>query len=281
MDVLMILCSTLLFSLQFVFHNIYTKKYGSGLAATVSLSLYTGIFGFLILLGLNAFVFRFSWFSALIAFVAAASALLQIWCSAKAFETANLSLYSMFTMLGGMALPFAFGLMIGEDFTWLKALCFVLITASLVISLEKGESQKGALKYYVAVFILNGMSGVLSTIHNMGGELAVDSYSYSMLIKTIQILLCVGILLVKKTPPVRLNLITGLGSFGYAAFSSIGNLLLLLALVTLPASVQYPIVTGGVIVISTAITLLRKEKVTKRELIAAVIACGATVLIAL
>lgn len=281
MDVLMILCSTLLFSLQFVFQNIYTKKYGSGLAATVSLSLYTGIFGFLILLGLNAFVFRLSWFSALIAFVAAASALLQIWCSAKAFETANLSLYSMFTMLGGMALPFAFGLMIGEDFTWLKALCFVLITASLVISLEKGESQKGALKYYIAVFILNGMSGVLSTIHNMGGELAVDSYSYSMLIKTIQILLCVGILLVKKTPPVRLNLITGLGSFGYAAFSSIGNLLLLLALVTLPASVQYPIVTGGVIVISTAITLLRKEKVTKRELIAAVIACGATVLIAL
>ena len=277
----MILCSTLLFSLQFVFQNVYSKKYGSGLAATVSLSLYTGIFGFFILWALNAFAFHFSWFSALIAFFAAASALLQIWCSAKAFETANLSLYSMFTMLGGMALPFAFGLMIGEDFTWLKALCFVLITASLVISLEKGEGQKGALKYYSAVFILNGMSGVLSTIHNMGGELAVDSYSYSMLIKSIQILLCIGILLVKKTPPVRLNLITGLGSFGYAAFSSVGNLLLLLALVTLPASVQYPIVTGGVIVISTAITLLRKEKVTKRELVAAVIACAATVLIAL
>jgi len=69
-------------------------------------------------------------------------------------------------------------------------------------------------------------------------------------------------------------------SAGYSAFNSIGNLLLLIALTKLPASVQYPIVTGGTIVFATVIDLLRKEKVSKREIFATFTAFGASVLMA-
>ena len=68
---------------------------------------------------------------------------------------------------------------------------------------------------------------------------------------------------------------------GYSVLCSVGNLLLLLALLHLPASVQYPIVTGGVIVFSTAIALLRRERVTKKEILAAAIAFAASALMAL
>ena len=66
----------------------------------------------------------------------------------------------------------------------------------------------------------------------------------------------------------------------YSVVNSVGNLLLLLALLHIPASVQYPIVTGGTIVISTLIGIMRKEKITRREIIAAVVAFVATVFMA-
>ena len=70
-------------------------------------------------------------------------------------------------------------------------------------------------------------------------------------------------------------------TIGYAAFCGIGNLLLLIALKYLPASVQYPIVTGGTMVFSTLISGIRKEKLSLRNLIATGVALVSTVVIAL
>ena len=67
---------------------------------------------------------------------------------------------------------------------------------------------------------------------------------------------------------------------GYGVFNGIGNLFLLISLVHLPASVQYPLVTGGVMLFSTLISALRKEKIEKKEYIAAVISFAASVLMA-
>ena len=64
----------------------------------------------------------------------------------------------------------------------------------------------------------------------------------------------------------------------YSVLNSVGNLLLLIALLHLPASVQYPVITGGVIVVSTLIVIIRREIITKKELLAAGIAFVATTL---
>ncbi len=47
------------------------------------------------------------------------------------------------------------------------------------------------------------------------------------------------------------------------------------------ASVQYPMVTGGTIVFSTLIDLIRKEKVSKREITATIIAFVSSCLMAI
>lgn len=282
MEIVMILTSTLLFSLQFLFHNIFEKKYGSGLQASMTYAFWGGVYGFFLMLITSGFSFHFSWFSMLLALFSALNGIVYTFCAGKAFDTANLSLFSMFAMLGGMALPFLYGICAGEDFTLMKALSFVLIAAALAITVDfKGESKKGATFYYVAIFILNGMSGVISAIHQGFPDLAIDSSSYMMITKIWTVLIVLGILFYKKQPLLRMDTKNMISAFGYSAFSSVGNLLLLLALVTLPASIQYPIVTGGVIVISTVISALRKEKLTYRDIIAAVVAFGATVLIAL
>ena len=63
----------------------------------------------------------------------------------------------------------------------------------------------------------------------------------------------------------------GKKSVALSAFSGIlgrvGNFLLLIALSHLPASAQYPFVTGGVMIVSTVICFFTKEKPTRRELL--------------
>ena len=68
---------------------------------------------------------------------------------------------------------------------------------------------------------------------------------------------------------------------GFGVFNGVGNWLLLISLIHLPASVQYPLVTGGVMVLSTVISAIGKEKLVKRDYIAAAIAFVASVCMAL
>jgi multidrug transporter EmrE-like cation transporter len=66
---------------------------------------------------------------------------------------------------------------------------------------------------------------------------------------------------------------------GYAVCNGIGNLFCQIALTTLPASVQYPIITGGVMVFSTLISLARQEPIGGKTYLAATLACLSTILI--
>ena len=68
--------------------------------------------------------------------------------------------------------------------------------------------------------------------------------------------------------------------FFSASLNSFANLLLLIALLHLPTSVQYPIVTGGTIVFSTMIDKLRKEKLSVKEIAAAAVAFISSILMA-
>ena len=83
----------------------------------------------------------------------------------------------------------------------------------------------------------------------------------------------------KKFPILKKPEIKFAGLFGI--FCGVGNLLLLIALKYVNASVQYPIVTGGTMIMSTVICLLRKEKLTKRDVVATLLAFTATILIIL
>ena len=65
--------------------------------------------------------------------------------------------------------------------------------------------------------------------------------------------------------------ITGKSLFwltGDGLLNKVANWLLLIALVHLPVSVQYPMVTGGVIIVSTLLSYLTPKKPGKREFFA-------------
>ena len=277
---LMIILATFMFSVQFVLNDGYRKETGNTWNASAKFALYSSISGFVALALINKLHFEISIFSLIVAVVYSIVCIGLTYSSIKAFTYANLSVYSVFAMIGGMLLPFVYGIFCGEEFKVIRVVCCILIAISVAMSIDKAKHSKKAIKYYMAVFTLNGLVGVISKFHQSYSELCVDSGSFMMLTKIITALICVALLLMEKDRSFYVSK-KALGySALYSVVNSVGNLLLLIALLHIPASVQYPVVTGGTIVFSTLFVIMRKEKITIREVIAAVIAFAATIFMA-
>ena len=277
---LLLILAAFLFAVQFLFNQQYRRLKGEGLGATMTFSLYTSAISFVILLVLGGFKLHITWFSLLIAVLYAAVCLLSSYAGLKAFGAANLSVYSIFMMLGGMLLPFAYGILFAnEALSFAKALSILLICAAVGCSFEKGAEGKNAYRFYAAIFVLNGLVGVLSKIHLSIPALAVDSYSFMATIQLALLAMCLLYCLMTRQgipkPSGKLYLCLS----GYAVCNGIGNLFCQIALTSLPASVQYPIITGGVMVFSTLISLARREPIGGKTYLAAALACLSTILI--
>ncbi len=223
---------------------------------------------------------EFSLFSLLICTFSALSGILFTYASIKSFQTVNLSAYSVFSMLGGMLLPFVYGIICGESITLMKLLCCGIIGISILLTINSDKDKKGGKLWYLLVFVLNGMSGVFSKMHQVGAD-AVDSESFMILKSIVTVFVCGLILLIteKKFPLLRKKAVVYSSLF--ALFCGLGNLFTLISLTHLPASVQYPIITGGTMLFSLIISVFRKESITKKNVIATVLAFVSTILIIL
>lgn len=264
--------STVMFGLMFFFKDMFRANYGSGLKATMVMSLGGGIFGFLSLLVIKGFVFEFSYFALIMAIVSAVNGILFSFCSLQALGKINLSLYSLFSMLGGMALPFISGIFFhGEPLTVGKIVCFLIIAVALLLTVEKGDKKSGTI-YYIGVFIFNGMSGVIAKIYQDLPFEKISSAGYSILKSIVSICLATMVLLIIKGEKRAINFKCVIGMAGSGVLSNIGNWLLLVALLNLPASAQYPFVTGGTMIVSTIISAFTNKKPSVKEIMAVLLA---------
>ena len=274
--------ATLLFSLQFFFNQRFQQSYGTDLKASLVFSLYKSVVIIVIMLIIAGFKVEFTIFSVLMAVLYAAVGMLMVYYSLKAFSVANLSVFSVFSMLGGMILPFFLGVVFyDEPLTVFKVICCLLIVGAVLLNIRSGKQNRKALIYYFAVFVLNGAAGVISKIHQSSQRPHVDSTGFMIWSSIVTVVICLAWLLIKyrSIPIVKGKNILFVS--GYGVFNGVGNLFLLIALAVLPASVQYPLLTGGVMVCSTIISTIRKEKLTARDYAATVVALLASIFIAI
>ena len=231
---------------------------------------------------MHNFKLEFTPFTLLMAALGTVNSLVYIFCSLKAFEQINLSLYSIFAMLGGMLLPFVVGIIFyNEPLTWGKGIALLLICAALSLTVQPGEKKKGTV-YYVGIFILNGMSGVLSKIFQSAPYPKTSAASYSIWMAMLSAAVSAVVLLFihKKVKMPSVSAITA--TVGFGAINKVANYMLLIALAVLPASVQYPFVTGGTMIVSTVISLLSRQKPSKKELLSVALSfAGVLVLVIL
>lgn len=275
----LIILSVVMFGGCFALNDVHRKMRGSSIKISLQFSLISSLAGLIVLLILNKFKLEFTPFTFAIAAIAALSGFGFTFCGFKALGKINLSLYSLFSMLGGMALPFLQGIIFyHEAFTLAKAICIVFIIAALLITVErkKGGDRSGII-YYVGIFVLNGLSGVLSKIFEAGSYEKTSARGYSILIALCSIVFSAIFLLAlflakKKNKAPKITPASAGISAASGITNRIANLLLVIALAHVDASVQYPMVTGGVMIVSTVICFFGKNKPKKKELISIALA---------
>lgn len=274
----LILLSIVMFGGSFALKNVYRAKIGSSFKKSLQFSLVSGIPGLIALFLTNGFVFEFTWFTFVMALIKATSGICLAFCGFRALGMINLSLYSLFMMLGGMVLPYLQGIVFyGEPMTFAKGICFALICVSLLLTIDKkrGKTTKGGGVYYAVIFILNGMSGVLSKYFTEAKFEKTSPAGFSIMtaITTISLSAFLLLFFIGKGDKMRQTPLTLTIAASNGILNKLANYIQVLTLANgVQASVQYSMVTGGVIMMSTLISCFGKKKPTVKVLISAAIA---------
>ncbi len=269
----MILLAVITFGGNFAFSDMYRRMRGSSFRISMESNAAGSLAGLVVLLIINGFKFEaLTPFTFLMALLMMCVSIGFSFFSFKALDVVNLSVFSLFSMLGGMLLPSAVGLIFyGEKMTLAMGICYALIVVALLLPVSKGKSGKGWI-YYMGVFVLNGMSGVLSTIFaNAPDGIKTSAASYSIWCAILTGMMASAILVFYALTQKEKGKPYTLKAFGISSVSGatnkIANYLLVIALAHVNASVQYPMVTGGVMIVSTLICFFGERKPSKKEVI--------------
>lgn len=285
---LLLIAATVLFSIQFVFNKVYQREAGETFVSSCFfLMLSSLVFGVLMFI-YNGCRLAFEPFSLLMALC---NMIVCVGCGyfgIVALSISDLAKYSLYMMLGGMAIPFIYGFAFnGDAVTWQKIVCFVTIAAALYVNaVGGGRSKKGGWKArlcYAAIFFFNGFSGVVTTIHQnpAAGVAIVGTNDFAIWSRIVNVLFAGAVVLwgMRRGQVKRLSVKALSAAGGYGIVNGIASVLLLISIVHIEPSVQYPIITGGCVVLSVVFGLFFKEKITLRNAICALITLAGTLVL--
>ena len=236
----------------------------------------------------------------------------------KVLAVGDMSIYSVFMMLGSLLLPSLVGLIFyGEELTPIKGIAFVCMFSAIVLSVSSIDKSKLTLKaflYYVGIFVMNGMIGVIFTIlqnqpsltagsilgsdgtYSINNDVFMTWYGLSMVILCAVVYAVLFVVSkIKKAP--ELIAVTQEESTGesavkaftislvFAALYGLCNGLgdCFIALATQPgalgSSVTFPIINGGTIIFSTVCGMIfYKEKLKPLTIISILLVIASTIL---
>ena len=178
---LFLLGATLLYSVQFVFLKYFQKVRGTGPAASIAFSGGAAAVLFVVLLCVNGLRIAFSPFSLGVAALYAAAMIGMNVAGIKSLGYVSLSLYTLFSMLGGMLLPLLYGVCTGEAMTWMKGVGLAVLAAALLLAVrDTGKPGLIGALCCAGVFVLNGCFGIFTKWHQ-SSPLAVPTLDFMLL----------------------------------------------------------------------------------------------------
>ena len=293
--------ATVLLAGVFAGNKVYQSKEGTSLKAGLRFNIVVSVFSCLFYgichLFLEGFSFDFSWFSLLLASLVTLFVLLYTLLSFSILQSGNMALYTLFLMSGGTLLPYLFGLIfLGEDFSVLRTVGLTIIIVAIAVSnlSSKNRISGKHLLLCIAVFFLNGFVSIVSKIHQVAPDkwgIATSPSTVFTMLNALSRIVLAGIAYIivclsqRKTTVIIKNeplqnkkriLIVLAIIFAVALFDSISYLLQVVSMAKLPATVQFPFLTGGSIVISTLVGVLAfKEKPSVTTIISVILCFGA------
>lgn len=271
-EFLYILLSTLCLAVDFCFDKVYQNKVGSTAVSGFRYTAIVGFFATIMFFIMNDCKFAITPISAIIAIVSALIVVGYKIIGIKILKEGSIAIYTIFLMSGGMIVPYVWGIcFFGEPFSWFKTVGLILITIAVIIAYYgKGKFSKKQLFLCIAVFIINGFSSVFGKLHQIQDpSVIVDSESFSMLTAIFRCFISGVVFLFlrakskeeTKPAPKSMYIIFVLS----AVFGGLAGLFNVMSAISVPATMLYPLITGGTIIFSClAGWLVFKETITKK-----------------
>ena len=261
---------------QFAVVKLYQAKVGNGLITSLLFSLFSGIIASILFFCFCGFKVAVNLF----AFLTATGGILCIVgytvIGMKMMSIGRITVYTMFLMLGGMFVPFLYGVIfLGEPITFLKIAGIALLVVALLLPVfKKNEEKNSNIKLFtilgIVVFLLNGMVGVFNKIHQVSPN-AISTFEFCYWQNSISVIIISAVLPVCALSKKEMGMVFANTKkavqvwwliFLFAVASQAGGILQLFAAKTIEASVMFPIVTGGVMVITALFgAIFFKEKI--------------------
>lgn len=285
-EYVMLSLATIFLSGDFAINKEYQKMYGATLNASLVFNMMLGFFSAVIFTVLGGFESGFSVFSGLMAVISALLIMSYNFIGFKILKsTGKIAIYTMYLMTGGMLLPYIWGVIfMGEPTGFLRTAGLIMMICGIVISnftFSEKKPDKKVLIMCIAVFVLNGIVSIVSKIHqtqtvykcmNEFGFIALSGLAKFVLAGT---LLCFlgkrATLCFFKPKTAGLTVLS-------AIFGGISYMFQLICAKTVSATLLYPFVTGGSIVLSAIMDLIIfKEKLSERTVIGIVLCFFGTI----
>ncbi len=267
-DFLLLILADLLLAGNFAVTKGYQKREGVSAEKGLKFNVAFGFFSALLMTVLQGFRVELSLYSAAMALGFAALIVSYTLIGFRIMEHGTMALYTVFLMTGGMVVPYLWGLIfLGEPFTLLRTAGLAVIIAAVVISNSaNAKFDPRQLVWCCLVFVINGFTSVVSKEHQISVA-PVSTMSFVCLCGMARFVISLIALLFVKKGRVALKMEgkSALFTLGSALFSGFSSILQLTGAKSLPATVLYPIVTGGsIIFIALAGRLLFREKLSRR-----------------
>ena len=287
------------FAGQFTFTKLYEGALRQTTITALVMLIETSLIGAMLFLFVGGFQVQFTPSSALLALCLAVVMVPYYMIGIKVLSLGSLAVYSMFMMLGGMLVPFFYGVwLLDEPLSVAKIVGTLLLSLFIIIqSLCQGNTAVSERKrcgglfilLCVLIFFINGATGVIAKAHQLSAD-PVDEVSFTVtscaltaLLSTLMLpfacLKSKGTAKAEITSSLMPKPLLSMSLIGVAAY--VGNFLHLKAAAAVPASVQFPLVSGGVIVLSALVSaFVFRERLSVKEWIAVGGVCASTVLFA-
>lgn len=257
---IMVVLATVLLAVDFVLQKTYQKSQGTSVKAGLRFNAGVGLGTAVLFYCLNGFSVSISLYAVLMAVGMSLCLLGYTLLGFRVLKAGNMSFYTMFLMTGGMVVPYVWGvLFLNESLSIKRVLGLLAILAAIIVSnCSKEKLSVKILFLCVGIFFLNGGSSVVSKLCQTPDHYGVVApMEFVFWTGLVRFLLCTVLAVFVKeenaaegAPAVSWKEIVWI-VLGSALVSGISYQLQLVGAANLPATVLYPILSGGSIVFSS------------------------------
>ena len=262
-------------ALNFAVTKVYQLNQGNSIGSGIIFNCLVGLAGSLIYFVVCGFKIEMTVFSVIMSVLFTLFLGIYTIIGFKIMSIGSMAVYTVFLMLGGMILPYFYGLLfLDEEITVLKVIALLLMTVAIILQ-NNGEKKRGKALFYIlciGVFILNGLVSIVSKAHQIYPQYETVSDNGFVLLKNLMRFLMFGSMIPfvsKKGEKIfQIKPKMYIVIMFSALISSIAYYFQLVCASYLPATVQYPVMSGGTIVFTALLGMICfKEKISKRQIL--------------